>query len=147
MKSGVQTDGTSALYRWTGCGGALGSLALFDGSQQTVVPSAFGFLMDYRLSSGWAVALFSTAGPAGMNLMWRRSPAGVEDLPARPFEYPLLLESVGSDGSFIYMSGRTRHLVDAKGVNHDIGLVHGRVYHSVKTWYVALGRSVFRIDP
>jgi hypothetical protein len=79
--------------------------------------------------------------------MWRRSPAGVEDVPANPFEYPLLLESLGSDGSFTYTSGRTRHLVDAKGTNHDIGLPHGRVYHSIKTWYVALGRSIFRIEP
>jgi hypothetical protein len=145
MKWDVRTDGTLAVYRWQGrCGDPDARIGIYDGAQQTFAP--YGFALEYRINHGWVIALFETSGPARENRVWRRSPAGAETIAARPVEFPLLLETLGGDGSFTYLSGATRHLVDAAGNDHAIGGVHGHAYWTSDGWYVVVGRSLFKIS-
>jgi hypothetical protein len=143
----VRTDGALAIFRTAICSGQY-QVALFDGATVTPAPaSTLGFVADYKVNNGWAVFLVEADSSAGGNHVQRRSPQGVETTVAQPTGDPLALETVGSDGSFTYVSGTTRHLVDAQGKDSAIGFPHGRAQWTKAGWYVALGRSIFKIAP
>ena len=76
-----------------------------------------------------------------------RSPAGVESMLADLLGYPIAVEAVGVDGSFVYDAGSRRFIADVAGVSHDVGAAHGKVVWNGSGWTVALGRSLFNIVP
>ena len=101
--------------------------------------------LDYQLSENWIV--YNKPGPSGLGFrqIWIRDAQGNEV--QQTFEpFAPRIEVLADNGEVTYLGGENRTLIETDGSIGVIGSSAGRSYWINDTWYVVVGRSVFRVD-
>jgi len=144
------TDGHRVLYRKQDpcCGDQTYALVLHDGIGEVTVRSAN---LDeaspgrgYQIVPDWVA--YTDLGNLGQRHVWLYGPAG-EHVQLSFLGASSAIDRLAPDGSVMFTNQEGRQLGHPDGTTERIGAANGESFWIESTWYVAIGRSLFRVIP
>jgi hypothetical protein len=153
---GPLTDGSNIVYTKADpcCSNLHYSLHLYNGRSDTIICDMGTFMPrsinNYQLNNGYIA--YTKPDTAFHLQVWLRSPSGISRQ-ITSFNGNSRIDLLSPNGDLTFIYGTYFNTLQRYFANRSTGLItaigggNGQVYYRDSTWYLALGRMLYKIDP